>query len=182
MTLEVRDVIREFRDIGKEATQQFGHLNMEQLNWKPSPDKWSIGQVFDHLITSNSTYFPGLEKIIHNEKKNSFWEKLPLLPKIWGGWLKKAMLPGQGKFKAPKKFKPSSSRIPETIMDDFMQSQEKLIALIEKTESLNRDKIIFTSPVSPIITYSLADIYEILLNHEKRHLLQAQRILEQFSV
>jgi len=30
--------------------ETFGDLNIEQLNWKPDAEKWSIAQNIDHLI------------------------------------------------------------------------------------------------------------------------------------
>lgn len=174
---ELRQLIEGFDAITKESKQVFGALNAQQLNWKPAPDTWSIGQVFDHLITSNSLYYSGLDKIIAGSKTKAFWESLPFLPKLWGSWLKKSMLPdSKSKFKSPKVFRPSASDIRATIIRDFVDHQQRLINRIRKTETLDHAKIMFTSPVASIITYSLEDTFFILLHHEQRHLQQAKRI------
>jgi hypothetical protein len=44
---------------------------------------------------------------------------------------------------------------------------------MKATEHLDLEKIKMTSPVTRLITYSLMDAYRIIINHEKRHLLQA---------
>jgi hypothetical protein len=46
------------------------------------------------------------------------------------------------------------------------------------TEDLDLEKIIISSPVTNLITYSLMDAYRIIITHEKRHLLQAIRVSE----
>jgi len=38
-------------------------LNVAQLNWKPSPDAWTVDQCLEHPIVINSGYFPILEKL-----------------------------------------------------------------------------------------------------------------------
>jgi len=43
---------------------------------------------------------------------------------------------------------------------------------------LNLQRIKNSSPVSRIITYSLLDAYTIIVVHEKRHFLQARRVLD----
>ena len=175
---DIQQLIDEFQTITQNASEEFGKLNHDQLNWKPAPDNWSIGQVFDHLITSNSTYFSGFEAIIAGNKKKTFWESLPFLPGIWGGWLVKSMLPGKGKFKSPKVFRPSESDVPSAIIQNFLENQDRLITYIEQLKDIDHEKVIVTSPVSPIITYSLKDTFQILLNHEKRHHRQAQKTKE----
>src|SRR5687767_7686716 len=50
-------------------------ITNEQLNKKPSPEKWSIGQCLDHLVISDCLYFPALKKITEGRSSMSFWEK-----------------------------------------------------------------------------------------------------------
>ena len=61
----------------------FGDLAVQQLNWKPGADQWSVAQCFEHLVTANAAFFPIFEKVLSGEKKNTFWERLPWLPAIW---------------------------------------------------------------------------------------------------
>jgi hypothetical protein len=49
---------------------------------------------------------------------------------------------------------------------------------MKATEDLDVEKIIISSPVTNLITYSLMDAYRIIINHEKRHFLQAIRVSE----
>ena len=41
--------------ITKQVQSEFGMLTKEQLNWKPTPDTWSIAQNLDHLMVVNET-------------------------------------------------------------------------------------------------------------------------------
>ncbi len=35
------------------ATEQFSGLSENQINWKPSEEKWSIGECIDHLVVTH---------------------------------------------------------------------------------------------------------------------------------
>lgn len=166
--------------VSEESREVFGDLNGEQLNWKPSPDDWSIGQCLDHLMVSNSQYFPIFDEILRGRKTDSFWEKVPVLPGMWGSMLVKALSPhNRRRSKTMDVFEPRASDIPATIVSDFESHNQKLVNYFERLDAIdNHRKIIITSPVSDIITYSLRNTFRILTNHEERHLLQAKRVME----
>jgi hypothetical protein len=163
--------------INDQASASFGDLTAEQLNWKPSPDKWSIAQCLEHLVTANVAFFPTFDKVISGEKKKTFWESLPWLPGLWGKLLIKSVAPETTrKLKAPKIFEPATSNVDKAIISRFIDQQNRVIGYMNATKDLDPEKITISSPVTNLITYSLMDAYRIIVNHEKRHLLQATRV------
>lgn len=166
-------------NVTESAGKEFGALTASQLNWKPSENKWSIAQCLDHIIVSNETYFPQLETIISGRWRNSFWQNMPIIPKMWGKMLIKSVSPEiVRKTKTSKVFYPVSSGIPLSIIKEFTSHNHTLKEFIEKSHNANLDKIVITSPVSGFITYSLHDAFIILVSHEERHFLQAKRVKE----
>jgi len=179
MNAELETLIRDAGTIAAEARSSFGNLSAQQLNWKPSAERWSIAQCFDHLITSNKGYFPILESLLNRKKKTTFWERMPLLPGLAGKLLIKSLDPASTrKLKAPKSFEPAKSDISETIIEDFVTQQRKLIEGMKATAHLNLERIVITSPALSVMTYSLMDAYRIIVVHERRHLQQAKRVAE----
>lgn len=175
---EVRDLLREAQAVTEETLKEFGQLSGQQVNWKPGADEWSIGQCFDHLITTNETFFPQIDQVIKGEKRQTFWESLPLLPGFWGREIVKRARPGSAsKLKAPKAFAPSLSAVDDGIVGKFVAQQSKLIEKLEATKGMDLERIKVTSAVSRVVTYSLLDAYRILVFHERRHFMQAQRVL-----
>jgi hypothetical protein len=165
--------------ITDETRAGFGGLTAQQLNWKPGADQWSVAQCFDHLITTNGAYFPIFEKVLSGKKKNTFWESAPWLPTLWGRALIKAVDPeSKRKLKAPKVFHPSSGSVDGAVIRRFIDQQNQVIRYMKATENLDAEKIIISSPVTKLVTYSLMDAYRIIITHEKRHLLQAKRVSE----
>lgn len=179
MADDVQNLTSELEKIADDARMRFGSLTGPQLNWKPAPEKWSVGQCFDHLIKINSAYFPELERIIKGERRNRFWENYSPFSGFFGNLLLKSLSSqAERKLKAPKAAQPSASGVPPTIIEDFFKHQADLADKIRRTVNLDTKKIILTSPFIRIITYSLFDGYRIIVTHEKRHFEQAKRVTE----
>ena len=178
-TAEVEKLSQDVRAIGANAKREFGKLGKDQLNWKPAPDRWSVAQCFDHLITTNVAYFPILESIAKGEKRTSLVERLPILPKLWAKLFIKSLDPKAArKLKAPAPFQPSASDLDDSIIDDFVEHQRIVADSMDKTKQLNLDRVVITSPAAAVITYSLMDAFRILVIHEQRHFQQAKRVTE----
>ena len=180
MNDELDGLVSQAKTIAADARSVFGGLTKEQLNWKPAAERWSVGQCFAHLMTSNSGYLPIIDSVVKGHKQSSIWQKLPVLPGVWGRLLIKSLDPSTTrKLKAPKKFEPAQSDISATIIEDFVTQQAKVIEGMKATANLDLERIIITSPALNIVTYSLMDAYRIIVVHERRHFQQARRVIEE---
>jgi DinB superfamily len=178
MNPKLPELIQDARAVGAEAESRFGHLTTEQLNWKPSESEWSVAQCLEHLVVSNAGYFPIAERIARGEHRPSLKERLPLLPRLFGSLVLRAVLPQtKQKLKARPNFQPSRSEIRPDILTKFQAQQQELIDHMNRTKDVDL-KTIITSPVNSIVTYSLLDAYKIVVAHEQRHLNQAKRVTE----
>ena len=74
-------------------------------------------------------------------------------------------------------FEPSTSTIPDNILNRFFDNQKQLIEWINKSDSFDHQKTILTSPVAKFVVYSLHDVCIILSGHEERHLNQARNVM-----
>src|SRR5262245_48548207 len=128
---DVRALISDAGTIRDDTRASFGSLSRDQLNWKPSPEKWSIAQCLDHLMSANGAYFPVFEDLLKGRKQTTFWEQLPWLPGVWGKFLIKAVSPeSPRKIKAPQVFAPSVSDIDGEIVSRFADQQNQVIEYI----------------------------------------------------
>src|SRR5690349_17550336 len=163
-------------DIAGETKDTFGHLTPAQLNWKPSAERWSVAQCFDHLLNSNRGYFPVIDNVLAGYKR-TFWQSMPVLPGFMGRLLIKSLDPVKGRnLKALTKFAPAQSDISASVIDDFVAQQASIAGKMKATAHLELEKIIISSPVTSVVTYSLLDAYRVIVVHERRHFQQAQRV------
>jgi len=58
--LSLSEMLVETEAVAADAQRAFGHLNAQQLNWKPGADSWSVAQCLEHLLTANYAMFPAI--------------------------------------------------------------------------------------------------------------------------
>jgi len=169
----------ETETITKNVETVFGDLNFEQLNWKPNAKSWGVGQCFEHLIVTNNLYFPAIQKVIDGKHRNNFFSKIPLMVDLIAVVMKNSLNPEQKrKMKTFKIFEPAVSNVSETIIEDFAENQLKLIEMIEACKDFDAHQIKIAEPLSAALNLRLDDAFEILVMHEKRHFLQAERVMQ----
>jgi hypothetical protein len=174
---ELGRLLAELDAVTTEAREVFGRLSAEQLNWKPSAEQWSVGQCFDHLMTTNGTFFGDLERVAAGEYRNSLWGKLSPLSGFFGRMILRTLDPETGRrTKAPRVFLPASSEVAPDVIERFALHQEELARRVEATRGVDLRRTVVHSPVTAVATYSLLDAYRILVAHERKHFEQARRV------
>jgi hypothetical protein len=175
---DVPTLLRELDAVDAAVARELGALTPAQLNWKPDASEWSVGQCIDHLIVATTTYFPVLEAIRTGTKRSSVWERLPILPSVFGKLLLRVLDPDKGrKVQAPPAMRPTQSAIEPAILERFAGTNRRLREFINATSSPEALRTRVTSPVARFVTYSLLDGYRIIVTHDRLHLQQARNVM-----
>ncbi|MCA1617793.1 MAG: DinB family protein [Acidobacteria bacterium] len=174
---EVDGFVAELRAIAEDARKVFGRLTPAQLNWKPSTEEWSVGQCFDHLITTNTSFFPDMERVAAGKHRNGAWARVSPLSGFFGRFILGALDPEKGrKIKAPRAFLPTSSDVDADVIGRFERNLSEAAARMRATEGVDLGRTILTSPAMGLVTYSLLDVYRIFVAHGRKHFEQARRV------
>ena len=169
-------LVAEARAVASAAEREFGSLTPGQWNWKPDVNAWSIGQCVEHLVIATAAYFPTLRAIQAGTRRPTLWERVPVLPALFGPLLLRALDPDAGrKMKAPAALRPSTSAIDRDVLRRFVDVQHELVRFMAATPAGALATNV-TSPVSRVVTYSLLDAYRIIVVHEHLHLRQARAV------
>ena len=176
-SLFIQRMLQRGKEADDKVKSEFSNLTLQQLNWKPASESWSIGQCLDHLLVSDCLYFPALKKIAAGKYKMTFWEKWNPFSILFGRMLVSQLQEKVKKpVKAPKVFIPSASQIDIGVIERFHKHLDTLLEYIASCKTIDLDKTHITSPVSKFITYSLRNAITILIQHEHRHINQAVRM------
>lgn len=176
--VEFLDILtQQAKDIAEEINK-FSGLSYEQLNWKPAPGSWSIGQCIDHLITFNKQYLGRFEKAIDDAKAEElygngyfcFGRMGPLFVNRIGPY-------SQSKVKTAPVFEPDSSKVQQSVFQDFHSNQLKYINILERAKGVDLIRPKIYSPVSGIVYFRLGNALHIITSHEARHLNQMRRVM-----
>lgn len=160
-----------------EFKKSFSRLTEEQLNWKPNPETWSIAQNIAHIMTVNRDYFPVIDNIQSANYKTPLIGKISFLTNMFGKFILNAVEPGRKKkMKTAGKWNPQESQYPADILNQFEEQQAKLKQMINKCSDLLDKNIVISSPAMKSIVYKLDTAFDIIVNHEERHLNQAREV------
>ncbi len=177
MDERINSVISELKKTTDDASETFGALTPEQLNWKPAEKSWSIAQCLDHLILTNEQFYREFDKLAAGGRKNTFWQNYSPLTGFFGRFLIKAVTEDSKKAKAPSKSIVPPSDLPSDIVEKFEKNIAGVIEKIEACAKADRVKTVVSSPFLAVMTYKLDDAYTVLVEHAKRHIRQARRVM-----
>src|SRR5688500_11734863 len=92
-TLSLAEIAAEFSEIARDAQSVCGILDGHQLNWKPDATRWSVAQCFDHLLNTNRAMFQSMDAALDGSHPPTVWQRLPMLPRLFGPILIKSQMP-----------------------------------------------------------------------------------------
>ena len=173
-------IISEAEENNEAARNAAGDLNEAQLNWKPSPDQWSIAQCLEHLAVATRGFDPYFAAVLERAKRKPATVITPMYnPTKMGGWLARHVAPDSPrKLRAPKRFRPADASAIQSSLEMFLAEQQKFVDFVRQCHGIDYNKTRLRSPVTPLVRYSLADAFVITVVHAQRHLAQARRVRE----
>jgi len=173
----IKTILQKGEEAKNKVSLEFSGVSLEQLNWKPSLQSWSIAQCLEHLIISHNSYGSYFGEIAEGNYKMNFWQSYSPFTHLSGKLMKQQLQEHpKRKFKAPKKIQPAASEMKMEIIDRYQENLETFLDQISKCRNIDIDKTIITSPILSIVTYSLRDAFQFLMQHEHRHINQAIRV------
>ena len=177
-TLSLSAVTTELEDIAREAQMTFGGLDTRQLNWRPDPARWSVAQCLEHLVISNQWMLRAAEDALRDARPRTVWQRLPVLPGVVGRMLIRSQSPtATRKFTASSKAAPATSDIAADIVRRFVEQHRDALTRVRALDERAAAGAIMTSPFLRVITYSVLDGWRLLVAHDRRHLVQARRVM-----
>lgn len=156
----------------------FGHLTDEQLN-QTDGAHWSIAQNIEHLILINASYFPIIDQLNQKVYKRPFHGRFQFIVKFLGGFVKQSVEPSrQKKMKTFPVWEPKEAIALHHIIDQFTAHHQDLKRYVELAAPFIQNKTVIHSPASKVIVYELDTVFEIIIQHELRHIAQAKEQLQ----
>lgn len=157
------------------------HLSFEQLNFSDE-NSWNILECIEHMNLYHDYYIPEIRNAIQHSK----FDRTFMFKKGWfGNYSAKVMLPKkEGEVNTPmstfKDMNPKGKNLEITVIDKFLSQMEQLKQLIEEARKVNlrRTKVKLTIR---ILRFSLGDTLHFILNHNRRHLIQIQKLIQNQS-
>ena len=158
------------------AEQAVKGLSSEQLNWRPRPDAWSVGQCLKHLTITNEIYLPAISNALEGRQSSAVHE---ITLSRFSRWFIRNYIapnPGGARARAPRKIQPAK-QVGPAILEAFLRSNQTVRELVERASAYNVNLIRFQNPFIPLLRFTVGTGLEIVTQHQSRHLLQAEAVL-----
>jgi hypothetical protein len=165
-------------EIAREVQSEFGRFSTQQLNWKPDPQRWSVAQCLQHLITSNELMVrdgqPALDSV-----NRTLWQRVSPFSGMFGRLLIRSQGPRvTRKYSTSPEATPAASGLSNDIVQRFVDQHTELAKWMRALREDDARGAIMTSPFVKLITYSVLDGCRLMASHDQRHVGQARRVTQ----
>jgi hypothetical protein len=154
-------------------------LNVEELNWKESPAKWSILECIEHLNRYNSYYLQEIENNFTSLKQIGDAQ----LISTWIGKKSIAMMHPQNrkKQKTFKKMNPANSTLNSEVFQKLFLDQQRIKNLLQGILNVDPNAKVVRVEFFKLLKMTIAEALEFLIAHQQRHMIQAFEIKTKIS-
>ena len=165
----IKDNIKTVKELQKES--------IERLNQRPAPKSWSVLQCIEHINRYDAYYLPKIDEKLDQAASS---EVDYFKPGILGYRFANFLHPDkyQIKTKTFPSMNPGSSDLDPSILDTFLTHQSKLSDQLERSRSVDLNKIKIRSSVTALLQFKLGDLFRVLVFHDLRHVRQAENAIQ----
>lgn len=174
----LEDFRKELEQVISKA-KEFKELPEGELKRLPEGKAWSILHCFEHMNLYGTIYLEFFEEALDKAKAR---KGDPIYKSGWlGGWSARSMLPDEQQVKMPmktfKKMDPAGQEVEVHVIDRFIAQHEQLRSLLDRAQSLELQRTKCRTTI-PGLRFRLGDALAFFLNHNHRHIFQAQPIAQ----
>lgn len=158
------------------VTQEFMSLPAADLNKKENQTSWSILECLEHLNRYSRYYNARIANAMDalqpregdaNAEARSTWLGRKFIGMMHPSNMKKQ--------KTLKHMNPANSTLTKSVVDEFMQHQQTLLALLTRASTFNLSQGSVPVEFLKLLRMNLGDALEFVTVHQQRHVRQALR-------
>jgi hypothetical protein len=170
----VNERAREMREIILEIEKIENELTYSQLCWRPHESEWSIAQIVEHLLLTDTPCLETFSRTLATAPRGEARWRATLIGRL----VTKAVEPQtRRKTKAGKDFLPASHPA-AGVVAEYVTVRKRLLELLMQSADVDLNRVKTDYPIRTPLRYNLGDAFMILTRHTQRHLQQVNRIRE----
>lgn len=175
---DIQSHIADFRSAKQQALAFVPSIPDELFLQKPSEDVWSAAECYDHLVHVGNMYLERIRDAYARETDQKAEEP------FHHRWLMKKIIqflepPYSMKMGTPKSFDPEpvSELDKDEVLQEFIILQDTFIDLLQQHPSKPLDQITIHSPAYKFVRMNISEALAFTAAHQRRHMWQAEQIL-----
>lgn len=169
------------RELSAAANHLVARFNMNQLTWQPGAgERWSMLECLDHLAIATEVYLDAMEPAMRKARPAT---AVTAVFRTAGfpstKFVQDLEPPPRRKIPAPGKIRPRPTLNPEGILPRFLKSMDRLTALAPSAPDGDLNSVRFRNPFLPLVRFTLASGFLIVVAHARRHIWQAGQVAQE---
>ena len=182
MNSEIEGYQDQLLSIRQDAPGIIAGLTGEDVNWRPAPDRWSIGECFSHLNVSAKRSIETVDEAIADAQARGLTGSGPFVyPLLERLFVRSLEPPPKFRARARTFLEPARQVNGEEVLREFFGWQNQFNERIRRADGLDLRRVRVRSPVVSWLRYSLGTAIATFLAHERRHLWQARRVRQELE-
>ncbi|MGH7539012.1 MAG: DinB family protein [Gemmatimonadales bacterium] len=170
----------QFEATNREAADLAAGLVDAQINWRPGPGRWSVGQCLMHLATSTDKALPAIDRAIAQARERGWRAAGPYRYGWFTRWMTGSMEPPpKRRMKTFGIFEPPAESLRhDEVLRALRESRDRLLDRVRQAGELDLKRPVVVSPVTRLFRLPLGGYFPFLAAHDRRHLWQARQVRE----
>lgn len=181
-TDELLDELIAMLSESKARVEQLKERNVEELNWRPSTEKWTVLECLEHLNLYGDYYIPEIERVIKNSRSQPAPKRFKYT--LWGDYFVNALAPKSKQaikpLNAMEILNPKGMKLSAETINRFIQQHVRLIDIYKQARSVDIQHKC-TGTTIPLVRLRLVDTLRGQAYHSQRHVDQAFEVLNQLK-
>jgi hypothetical protein len=149
-------------------------LSQTQADWKPAPERWSVGEVLHHLVLSNRSFARAVAKLVERGRREGLAAP-PNARQSWPRLRSIADVNASGPVRNPERVTPTHGLPIQQLRRELVESHQAVALQIPDLAGLDLGTLRFPHPLG--FELNLYQWTDIMGAHERRHLHQIETLL-----
>jgi len=176
---ELDELRRQFEAIAAEAAALVAPLSEAQFHWKPSGGRWSIAECLEHLNATARYYLPVIDNGIADAIRLGTYAEGPFEYRWYARLLVRLIEPPPVfRLTALPQLHPPADRPKQATVNGFGAYQVQYVDRLRQSNGIDLATARVRAPVVTWLRIPLGCGFASMVAHERRHLWQARRVLE----
>jgi len=162
----------------RQARALIAELDEERFNWRPDERSWSVAQCLDHLNRGNRIYCESMRGALEEAQRKNASRRGPIQQRALERWFVRSLEPPpRRRLPAPKKIVPAARKSRAEVGEEWTRIQAQIRDLLVQAAPLDLNRARFVNPFIPLVRFSVGTGFLVIETHERRHLLQARKVV-----
>lgn len=176
---DLDEVVREIHRQTAEVERIAAALRPEELDWRPSPEKWSVGGHIAHMVILNGPYLEAIAGSLSKARERGRLGEGPFRHPWFGRWFAGSMEPPpKRRWKTSPKMVPDPLVAGGDVLASFRDCQGELARLAEEACGVDLGRARLSSPFMRLLRFSVGATFGILLSHNRRHIWLIRELMD----